>query len=80
MVAVGVNRHAVASKQAGPASIGISLAIFGISLAILLGHVADHASRRYEYARFGAGPVTTCGPAHFASVGWLKGPGRRSIP
>src|SRR6516164_6287657 len=67
----GVNRHAVASKQAGPAPIGISLAIFGILLPIFTchftGHVADRASRRYEYARFGAGPVTTCGPAHFAS-------------
>jgi threonine/homoserine efflux transporter RhtA len=71
MVAAVLIGMPVASKQAGPAPIGISLLIFGILLAILLaillGHVADHASRRYEYARFGAGPVTTCGPAHFAS-------------
>src|SRR3974377_388855 len=67
----GVNRHAVASKKAGPAPISISLGIFCILLPIFTchftGHVADRASRRYEYARFGAGPVTTCGPAHFAS-------------
>jgi hypothetical protein len=75
MVAAVLIGMPVASKQAGPAPIGISLLIFGILpaillailLAVLLDHVADHASRRYEYARFGAGPVTTCGPAHFAS-------------
>jgi hypothetical protein len=41
--------------------------LFAILLAIFLGHVADRAARRYVYARLGAGPVTTCGPAHFAS-------------
>src|SRR5262252_7139140 len=50
----------------------------GILLAILVSHVADLASRRYVYARLGAGQVTTCEPAHshrmaFTSDGFKSG-------
>jgi hypothetical protein len=74
MVAAALNRHPCdLSKQAGLAPPPIS--IWPIISAFYLPFYLPFFSTMLRtaqpagmyYARLGAGPVTTCGPAHFAS-------------